>query len=147
SMVPQSQGWRVGWDRLAIAAPPATVPGRRPMILPPAPQFNEQAPRRRRDEPGRTRFTGRAGPGQAGRGNAYVPSRPPGPAARHDDLVRVPLLGGREAVDALTPTLDHIVIDRGHQIAEGARAVQLLRQRVPAVTFVDNHFAGYAPET
>jgi hypothetical protein len=50
-------------------------------------------------------------------------------------------------VDALTPTLDHIVIDRGAQVAEDAQAIRLLRQRVPLVAFVNNHFAGYAPET
>jgi uncharacterized protein YecE (DUF72 family) len=33
------------------------------------------------------------------------------------------LLGDREAVDALTPTLDHVVIDRGAQGAEDARAI------------------------
>jgi hypothetical protein len=57
------------------------------------------------------------------------------------------LLGDREAVDALTPTLDHVVIDRGGQVAEDARAIGLLRQRVPVVAFVNNQFAGYAPET
>jgi len=57
------------------------------------------------------------------------------------------LLGDREAVDARTPTLDHIVIDRSAQVAEDARAIQVLRQRVPVVAFVNNHFAGYAPET
>jgi len=57
------------------------------------------------------------------------------------------LLGDRAAVDALTPTLDHIVIDRGEQVADDARAIQVLRQRVPVVAFVNNHFAGYAPET
>jgi uncharacterized protein YecE (DUF72 family) len=57
------------------------------------------------------------------------------------------LLGDREAVDARTPTLDHIVIDRGEQVAEDARAIHVLRQRVPVVAFVNNHFAGYAPET
>ena len=56
-------------------------------------------------------------------------------------------LRDREAVDALTPTLDHIVIDRSAQVAEDARAIQVLRQRVPVVAFVNNHFAGYAPET
>jgi hypothetical protein len=57
------------------------------------------------------------------------------------------LLGDREAVDALTPTLDHIVIDRGAQVADDARAIQILRQRVPVAAFVNKHFAGYAPET
>jgi hypothetical protein len=59
----------------------------------------------------------------------------------------VRLLGDREAVDALTPTLDHIVIDRGEQVAADAEAIGLLRRRVPVVAFVNNHFAGYAPET
>jgi uncharacterized protein YecE (DUF72 family) len=59
----------------------------------------------------------------------------------------VRLLGDRAAVDALTPALDHIVIDRGDQVAEDARAIQVLRRRVPVVAFVNNHSAGYAPET
>ena len=57
------------------------------------------------------------------------------------------LLGDRAAVDARTKTLDHIVIDRGEQVEEDARAIRMLRQRVPVVAFVNNHFAGYAPET
>src|SRR5215470_7024969 len=56
------------------------------------------------------------------------------------------LLGDREAVDALTPTLDHIVIDRGPEVEADARAIQVLRQRVPVIAFVNNHYAGYAPE-
>jgi len=59
----------------------------------------------------------------------------------------VRLLGDREAVDALTPTLDRIVIDRGPEVEMDARAIQVLRQRVPVVAFVNNHYAGYAPET
>ena len=50
-------------------------------------------------------------------------------------------------MDALTATLDHFVIDRGAQVAENARAIRVLRQRVPVVAFVNNHYAGYAPET
>ena len=57
------------------------------------------------------------------------------------------LLGDRAAVDALTTTLDHIVIDRGEQVAEDAQAIRILSERVPVVAFVNNHFAGYAPET
>jgi len=56
------------------------------------------------------------------------------------------LLGDRAAVDALTPTLDHIVIDRSRQVADDAQAISILRQRVPVVAFVNNHYAGYAPE-
>jgi hypothetical protein len=57
------------------------------------------------------------------------------------------LLGDREPVDALTPTLDHIVIDRGAQVAQDARPIGVLRQRVPVVAFVNNHYAGCASET
>jgi uncharacterized protein YecE (DUF72 family) len=59
----------------------------------------------------------------------------------------VRLLGDREAVDALAPKLDHIVIDRAGQVADDAEAIKLLAKRVPVVAFVNNHFAGYAPET
>jgi uncharacterized protein YecE (DUF72 family) len=59
----------------------------------------------------------------------------------------VRLLGDRQAVDALTPTLNHIVIDRGAEVEMDARAIHVLRQRVPVVAFVNNHYAGYAPET
>ena len=62
-------------------------------------------------------------------------------------FVYIRLLGDREAVDALTPTLDYVVIDRGPEVELDARAIQVLRQRVPVVAFVNNHYAGYAPET
>jgi len=32
-------------------------------------------------------------------------------------------------------------------VAADAQAIALLRQRVPVLGFVNNHFAGYAPET
>jgi uncharacterized protein YecE (DUF72 family) len=57
------------------------------------------------------------------------------------------LLGDRAAVDALTKTLDHIVIDRAEQIRHDAEAIRQLRARVPVLVFVNNHFAGYAPAT
>ena len=59
----------------------------------------------------------------------------------------VRLLGDRAEVDALTKTLDHIVIDRVDQIEADARAIKQLSGRVPVVTFVNNHFAGYGPAT
>jgi uncharacterized protein YecE (DUF72 family) len=57
------------------------------------------------------------------------------------------LLGDRAEVDKLTKTLDHTVIDRSEQIRAAAQAINLLRERVPVVTFVNNHYAGYAPDT
>jgi uncharacterized protein YecE (DUF72 family) len=59
----------------------------------------------------------------------------------------VRLLGDRAAVDQLTSTLDHTVIDRSDQVRLDAEAIRLLSQRVPVLVFVNNHFAGYAPET
>jgi uncharacterized protein YecE (DUF72 family) len=59
----------------------------------------------------------------------------------------VRLLGDRKEVDRLTKKLDHIVVDRQDQIEEDAEAIKLLAKRVPVLAFVNNHFAGYAPET
>jgi uncharacterized protein YecE (DUF72 family) len=59
----------------------------------------------------------------------------------------VRLLGDRNAVDALTPTLDHVVIDRSDQLRADAEAIRLLRGRVRVFVYVNNHFAGYAPAT
>ena len=47
-------------------------------------------------------------------------------------FVYIRLLRSREAVDALTKTLDHIVIDRGAEVEMDARAMQVLRQRALA---------------
>jgi uncharacterized protein YecE (DUF72 family) len=81
---------------------------------------------------------------------AWVPS--PWYLVNKTDVVTGPfayirLLGDREEVDKLTPTLDHIVIDRSDQILANARAIASLKGRVPVVTFVNNHFAGYSPAT
>jgi uncharacterized protein YecE (DUF72 family) len=62
-------------------------------------------------------------------------------------LAYVRLLGDREEVDKLTQTLDHTVIDRGRQIRDDAFAIRTLSERVPVLGFVNNHFAGYAPDT
>jgi uncharacterized protein YecE (DUF72 family) len=59
----------------------------------------------------------------------------------------VRLLGDRAAVDAVTPTLDRVVLDRGGQIQADALAIGMLAERVPVLAFVNNHFAGYAPQT
>jgi uncharacterized protein YecE (DUF72 family) len=59
----------------------------------------------------------------------------------------VRLLGDREAVDKLTETLDHTVLDRGAQIRADAQAIRRISERVPVLAFVNNHFTGYAPDT
>jgi hypothetical protein len=37
--------------------------------------------------------------------------------------------------------------DKQDQIHADAEAIKLLAKRVPVLAFVNNHFAGYAPET
>src|SRR5262249_33430179 len=59
----------------------------------------------------------------------------------------VRLLGDRNEVDPWTKKLDRVVIDRQDQIHADAEAIKLLTKRVPVLAFVNNHFAGYAPET
>lgn len=59
----------------------------------------------------------------------------------------VRLLGDREAVDALTEKLDHIVIDREEQLRQTAQAIWQISARVPVLAFVNNHYAGHAPAT
>lgn len=59
----------------------------------------------------------------------------------------VRLLGDRAEVDRATKKLDRAVVDRADQIRADALAIQLLRERVPVLAFVNNHFAGYAPGT
>lgn len=57
------------------------------------------------------------------------------------------LLGDRKAVDDLTDKLNRIVIDRTEEIEADARAISQISARVPVLVFVNNHYAGYAPET
>ena len=59
----------------------------------------------------------------------------------------VRLLGDRTEVDKLTEKLDHVVIDRAEQIRQDATVIKLLQKAVPVLVFVNNHFAGYAPQT
>jgi hypothetical protein len=59
----------------------------------------------------------------------------------------VPPPGSGEAVDVPTPALDHTVIDCTSQVEADAEVIRMLRQRAPAVAFVNNHFARDAPET
>jgi uncharacterized protein YecE (DUF72 family) len=59
----------------------------------------------------------------------------------------VRLLGDRAEVDERTEKLDRIVVDRSAQVRADAEAVYLLSRKVPAFVFVNNHFAGFAPQT
>jgi uncharacterized protein YecE (DUF72 family) len=57
------------------------------------------------------------------------------------------LLGDRKAVDDLTSTLDHVVIDRMAQIESDAQAIRRVSERVPVMAYVNNHYEGFAQET
>jgi hypothetical protein len=57
------------------------------------------------------------------------------------------LPGERKAFDHLTPTLDHIVIDRSEQFRDDAKAIKKLGESVPVIVAVNNRFAGYSPQT
>ncbi len=62
-------------------------------------------------------------------------------------LAYVRLLGDRAEVERHTKTFDHTVVDRAGQVTLDAQAIRLLAERVPVLVFVNNHFAGYAPDT
>jgi uncharacterized protein YecE (DUF72 family) len=81
-------------------------------------------------------------------------ARMPSPLAvvRQLDVVTGPfaylrLIGDRAEVDLYTKTFNKTVIDRGEQIRSDAETMKVLSDRVPVLAFVNNHFAGFAPET
>jgi uncharacterized protein YecE (DUF72 family) len=57
------------------------------------------------------------------------------------------LIGNREAIEKLTPTFNRIVVDKSAEMAECSEVIKEMAQRVPVVVFVNNHYAGFAPET
>lgn len=59
----------------------------------------------------------------------------------------VRLLGDRAEVDQRTAKLTHTVVDRSAEVRADAQAIYLLSRQVPAFVFVNNHFAGFAPDT
>jgi hypothetical protein len=62
-------------------------------------------------------------------------------------IAYVRLLGDRATVDVATKMLNHIVLDRSGQVGADALALRERAERVPVVAFVNNPFAGYAPQT
>jgi uncharacterized protein YecE (DUF72 family) len=59
----------------------------------------------------------------------------------------VRLIGDREAIEKIATTWDKVVVDRAADLAETARVIEGLAQRVPVAVFVNNHYAGHAPAT
>jgi uncharacterized protein YecE (DUF72 family) len=77
---------------------------------------------------------------------------PPGDVMEKLDVVTGPfayfrLLGDREEIEKITTAWEKIVIDRDEELHRIARALVELAGRVPVVTFVNNHYAGFGPET
>jgi uncharacterized protein YecE (DUF72 family) len=77
--------------------------------------------------------------------------RPAAVAARIDPVTGpfafFRLIGDREAIEKIATTWDRIVIDRSAEMEETAVVVRDLARRVPVFLFVNNHYAGYSPET
>jgi uncharacterized protein YecE (DUF72 family) len=59
----------------------------------------------------------------------------------------VRLLGDREAIEKVTTTWDKVVIDRSADLADSARVIRSMAERVPVAIFVSNHYAGHSPST
>jgi uncharacterized protein YecE (DUF72 family) len=59
----------------------------------------------------------------------------------------VRLIGDREGIEKVATTWDKVVVDRSERLAETAGVVSKLAERVPVLTFINNHYAGHAPET
>ena len=57
------------------------------------------------------------------------------------------LLGDRYEIENITKTWDRTVVERTKEIDEWAEVTNVLRKRVPVYTYVNNHFAGHAPDT
>ncbi len=57
------------------------------------------------------------------------------------------LLGDRKAIEKITQTWDRVVVDRANELDETAQVINGLAERAPVVAFVNNHYAGHAPQT
>ena len=82
---------------------------------------------------------------------AYLP-HPDELFARGDplttDFAYARLIGDRKKIDALTDTLDRVVLDQGERLERWARLLVSVRERVPETyVYANNHYAGYAPDT
>jgi uncharacterized protein YecE (DUF72 family) len=64
------------------------------------------------------------------------------------DFAYARLIGDRKQIDALTDTLDRVVLDQGPRLERWARLLCTARERVPETyVYANNHYAGYAPAT
>lgn len=63
------------------------------------------------------------------------------------DFAYVRLLGDRQGIEEITTTWDQVVIDRGEDLARVATTLREIAKTTAVYTFVNNHYAGYAPQT
>ncbi|HED65895.1 MAG TPA: DUF72 domain-containing protein [Planctomycetes bacterium] len=64
------------------------------------------------------------------------------------DFAYARLIGDRRAVDRLTDTFDHIVLDREASLVRWAEMIQRVPASVsPVFAFANNHYAGHGPAT
>ena len=64
------------------------------------------------------------------------------------DFTYARLIGDRKKIDALTDTLDHVVLDQSERLEEWAGLVRELMARAKDVyVYANNHYAGFAPDT
>ena len=63
------------------------------------------------------------------------------------EFAYIRLLGDRYAIEEQTKVWDKNIVDRNHELNEWAEVTNAVRERVPVYTYVNNHFAGHAPQT
>ena len=64
------------------------------------------------------------------------------------DFAYIRLIGNRKQIEAITTTWDREVIDRGDRLKRWAEVMRgFARRRIKTFIYVNNHYAGYAPET
>jgi uncharacterized protein YecE (DUF72 family) len=63
------------------------------------------------------------------------------------DFSYVRLLGDRYAIEEQTKVWDKVIVERTRELDEWAEVTNTVRKRVPVYTYVNNHFAGHAPQT
>lgn len=62
-------------------------------------------------------------------------------------LVYVRLIGDRKGIEEVTTTWERVVVDRSCDLTRVAAAVRQAAERAEVLVFVNNHYAGHAPET
>jgi uncharacterized protein YecE (DUF72 family) len=64
------------------------------------------------------------------------------------DFAYARLIGDRKKIDALTDSLDRVVLDQGARLERWAELLRAAAGKVPETyVYANNHYAGYAPDT